>query len=186
MEKLAKIAGYVQNLTKKQLERYIIAALIFAAVAAGFVTYHIYSKSTELLFQIKKIEDLSNKAVKVISDHEKLQQEAQRLQEVLDLNKDFNIKSYFESFCKEQNLSPDPGWDTRIDDVNDRFDEISLSATLRGITTETLVKVLELLDKKEIVYIKELSLKNEANKRIIVDIVIATKTMKKGLDQRGI
>ncbi len=186
MELFIKIATTLQELSKKQIQQYLLAFLCGVCLVAGGMIYWIYLESNELLLEIKKIETLSKKSTKILADNEHMQIEARRIQELFDQNKDFTIKSFFETFCKEQGLVAEPGWTSRVEESNDRFDEVVLAATFKKQTTEKLVNVLIALDKKDIVYIKDLTTKNEGDKKISFDITIATKNMKKGFEQKGL
>lgn len=187
MELFIKIATFLQGITKKQFQQYLLMFLGGVCIVAGGMMYWFYTQSNSLLLEIKKIEGLSQKANRIIVDNEHMQQEARRVQELFEQNKDsFTIKSFFETFCKEQSLTPEPGWTSRTEESNDRFDEIVLSASFRKQITEKLVSILVALDKKDIVYIKDLTVKNEGNKQINFDITIATKIMKKGFEQKGL
>jgi len=104
--------------------------------------------------------------------------EEQRLKDILDKNKDFTMPGFFEQFCREQNIVPEQGWNPLSEPVNDKFDEIILKATFKGLSTEKLVKIIEALDKKEIVYIKQLEIHNEGENKINVDLTLATKKYK--------
>jgi hypothetical protein len=117
----------------------------------------------------------------VLEDNQKMELEEKRVQAILDSDKDFNIKSYFEGFCQSQGL-PNQGWgDTRINELNDKFDEVSLTASFNGLSTEKLVRILEEFYKKEIIYIKSLNVKQEPDKKISFNITIATKSPKRGI-----
>lgn len=187
MELLIKIATFLQSLTKKQFQQYLLMFIGGVCIVAGGMMYWFYSQSTNLLLEIKKIEGLSQKANRIIVDNEHMQQEARRVQDLFEQNKDnFTIKSFFETFCKEQGLTPEPGWSSRTEETNDRFDEIVLTASFRKQITEKLIKILIALDKKDIIYIKDLTVKNEGNKQISFDITLATKIMKKGFEQKGL
>lgn len=186
MEFFIKIATFLQGLTKKQFQQYLLIFLCGVCIVTGGMMYWIYLESTNLLSEIKKIETLSQKSISILADNEHMQQEARRVQELFDQNKDFTIKSFFETFCKEQGLIPEPGWSSRTEESNDRFDEMVLTATFKKQLTEKIVKILIALDKKDIVYIKDLTIKNEGDKKVSFDITIATKIMKKGFEQKGL
>jgi hypothetical protein len=186
MEFFIKIAALFHNLTKKQFQQYFFIFLGGSCIVVGSMIYWIYLQSTDLLLEIKKIETLSQKAVKILADNEQMQMEAHRIQDLFDQNKDFTIKSFFETFCKEQGLTPEPGWSSRTDETNDRFDEVVISATFKQQVTEKVVAILVALEKNAIVYIKDFAIKNEGDKKINFDITIATKIMKKGFDQKDL
>ena len=190
MEFIIKLGNYLQSLSKKQIQQYFLA--FFAGTL--FVTlgsiYYIHSKSIDLLNEIKRLDVLANKSISILEDNQRMDSEEQRIQSLLDQNKDFNINSYFESFCQAQNL-PSQGWgDSKTEEINDKFDEISLRATFKNQTTEKLVKILDELYKNDIIYIKNLSIKQESDKqspekKISFDITIATKAMKRGFEAQG-
>ncbi len=180
MKAIKNFAVYVQKLSKKDFEKYLTLFLISTALIAGITTYYIYSKDSAKVAQLKRLEQLTEKTSRIIADHERMQKEEERLQQLLEQNKDFNMKTFFEQFCGQQNITPEPGWDTRTLPVSEKFDEVELSATIKGQTTQNMVKFLDALDKKEIVYIKELVVKNEGEKKINFDITLATRKTKKG------
>lgn len=186
MEILIKTIHYIQNLNKKQLEQHIIAVLAGIALLAGIFTYFIYIESNSLLKEFKKVEDLSKKSVQILADNARLQRDAQYIQDLFDQSKDFMIKSYFETFCKEEQLTPEPGWTTRTEEPNDRYEETSLTAIFKGQTMEKLVKILSILEKKEIIYFKNITIKNESSKKISFELTLATKLIKLGLDQKSL
>lgn len=187
MELVVKIANYLQSLSKKEIQQYIFVFLCGTLFVALGTIYYIHSKSIALLGEIKKLEVLANKSIGILEENQNMDEEERRIQVLLDQNKDFNIKSYFESFCQAQGL-PNQGWsDSRTEEINDKFDEISLRASFKNQTTEKLVKVLDELYKNKIIYIKNLNVKQESGKsasekKISFDITIATKAMKWGLE----
>ena len=179
MEFLVKITNRIQQLNKKEFERYLIGGLAVVVLLMGCLVYFIHAKSNDMLSQIKKLETLANKSVKLLGDYEKIQGEEARLQAILGKQKDFNIQIFFEQFCKEQNIIPISGWRTPTDQINPSFEEIVLPASFKDQTTEKLVKILEEIDKREIVYLKNLTIKTDRETRkIAFDITIATKKSK--------
>jgi hypothetical protein len=179
MEFLSKITTYLHYLSRKEQDRLLMATLASVALLVGGLIYFIHQKSTTLVASIKKMELLANKAVNLLQDYDKIQTEEDRIQAMLEKQKDFNIKIYFEQFCKEHNIMTSAEWDTSVVSINPQFDEITLPATFKDQTTEKLVKILEEIDKREIIYIKNLSIKTEKEKKhITVDITIATKKSK--------
>ena len=176
MEFLVKIIQQIQQLTKKEFERYLMISLVSVSLFMGGIVYFVYTKSSDMIKQIKKLETLANKSVKIMNDYQQIQQDEEQLLGMLGKQKDFNIRIYFEQFCKEQNINPASAWNTSSDQINEKFEEITLSASFKDQTTEKLVRILEEIDKKEIVYIKNLAIKTEKEARkIAFDITIATK-----------
>ncbi|KKQ32656.1 MAG: hypothetical protein US49_C0006G0107 [candidate division TM6 bacterium GW2011_GWF2_37_49] len=184
MDFIIKVATYLNNLPKKQFQKLLLIVIVSAFMVIIGMLYFIHSKSIEYADQIKKLENLSNKAVLILEDNQKMEVEALRIQVILDQNKEFNIKSYFEIFCQQNSLTPNQGWEPRTDELNERFDEILLSASFKSLTTEKIVKIVEDFYKKEIIYIKSMSIKQESEKKVSFEITIATKAIKRGFETR--
>lgn len=178
MEAFNKFAAYIQNLDRKQLQKYILIFLSIIAILSGIEIYYINNQKKDLIGEIKQLNILANKAIKIIEDNKRMSKEEQRLKDIFEKEKDFTIQGYFEQFCKEQEITPERGWDVRTESINEKFDEIALTATIKELTTEKLVKIISALDQKEIVYIKELIIRNENNGKISIEITIATKKYK--------
>jgi len=184
MDFIIKLATYLNNLPKKQFQKLLLIVIGSAFMVIIGMIYFIHSKSMEHLDQIKKFESLSNKAILILEDSQKMEDEALRIQAILDQNKEFNIKSYFEIFCQQNSLIPNQGWDTQTDELNERFDEILLSSSFKGLTTEKIVKIVDDFYKKEIIYIKSMNIKQESEKKVSFEITIATKAIKRGFETR--
>lgn len=183
MKILYNIADYIQKLNKKDFEKNLVIFLSIIIISSLGSTYFIYNKSNDLIEKIRLTKKLSLKTMNIIKLHEKMQKEEDKLQKMLEQEKEFDIQTYFEKFCSEQNITPEgSGWETITQELtgSDKFDEISLSVTFKNETTQKLVSILETLNKKNIVYIKELIIKNE-NKKILFDITIATKKLKRSI-----
>ena len=183
MKILNNFANYIQGLNKKEFDKYLTLFLLAIAALSAILTYSFYKNNSNKVTQIKSLEQLTNKSAKIISDNTKMQQEEERLQLILQQKKDFSIKTFFEQFCSTQNITAEPGWDaiTQPLEGSDKFDEVILSTVIKNQTTHGMVKILDSLDKEEIIYIKELTIRNEDNKKITFDITIATKKYKRSL-----
>jgi hypothetical protein len=177
------LANQIQNLNKKDFEKYLIISLIGIFFIGSLFVYQIYRKSTYLIQQIKNTEKLAQKASTMFAEYERLQQKEEQLQNFLKQNKEFNMNTFFEQFYKEQNMNPEANWSTVTVPIegNENFDEVSLNATFKNQTTEKLTKMLDALDKKENIYIKDLVIRNTMNKKIDFDISIASMRFKRTL-----
>src|SRR5438045_4889665 len=118
---------------------------------------YINKKNDELIARIKQLRSLAEKSSRIIQNNRDMTKEELRWREKLEKDKNFTMQSFFEQFCREQNITPEQGWNARAEPVSEKFDEITLPATFKGQTTESLVGILAALEKKEIVYIKELT-----------------------------
>ena len=179
MELINRITTYIINLSEKDFQKYFIVVISVITFSVAGSIYYIYSKSSKLVKEIKQVQQLSEKSTAILINNSQIQKEEDRIQELLSNNKDFSIKSYFEQFCREQHITPEPNWETTPNPIegNEKFEEVTLRASFKNETTKTLVTILDALDKNEIVYLTELKIKKDKDK-IGFDIVIATKKLR--------
>ena len=182
-EHIKKASLFLQVLTKKQFFYYVLFFLITVFICAIATQYLFFSYSHDLMYQIKKIETLSNKAQKILAEQERLFAEKKKLQELFLKDKTFtDIKVYFEQFYKEQGLVPVKGWDTTQREMSPQHTEVLLNATFKGLSMQKVVGILDAFQKKEVVYVKGLTIRSEANKQIAVDILLATALLKQPIE----
>jgi len=174
MEFLIKIARFVQALNKKEFEQYLLATLLGIVILIGIILYYVYNTSSTLLVTIKQLENLANRSAQVLTDNQRIQQQEERFKQILEKNPDFTLNGFFEQFCRDMNVTPETGWSAHSEQINDKMEEITIPAVFKNQTTETLVKFLENLEKKDMVHTKELHIHTEPNKKITFDITLAT------------
>ena len=157
--------------------------MISIITLTGLGGYYTHAKIKNLIQEAKKIERLMVKTQKILQDNDRMKTKEAGLEKLLEDNKDFDIRKYFEQFIKEQSITPLANWDTETLPISgsDKFDEVSLNAVFKGQTTQKLIDIIKAIDKKQIVYIKALSIINEANKKITFEITMATKKHKRTL-----
>lgn len=182
MQYVDKIVIFIKELDRKRFQQYTIIFLAGIGLVVGGVMYYFYQKSSVLIGDIQKIQKLSREATAIIEKNKKMVAEEYRLQKILERKKGFSIKGFFETFTQKNNITPETGWDTQSREINEKFGEIVLPASFRGYTMQKLVEVLTELDKEEIIYIKELTIRSAEDKKIDFDIAIATKQYKNGFE----
>lgn len=176
---IRKVAHFIQSLNVRQFQQYLIAFLVGVFLCVLMIMYLSFSYSQELVIKIKKLEVLANKSSKVLAEYQRLMLEQEQLHDLFAKEKEFNIKIYFEQFCKQQGITPVKGWDTTSKNINPQLTEILLNATFKGMTMEKVVSILDAFEKKEVVYIKELSIRAEGNKMLTCEIQLSTALYKR-------
>ncbi len=176
---------YITLLSEKDFKRQLGIILGIASLSAFGLVYYIYSKSASYQAGYKQLISQVQKTKQIMQENAVLQREEDRIQDMLEKNRDFSLKSYFEQFYREHKITPEPNWDTTINPIegNEAFEEVILPATFRNETTKKLVRILDDLDKKEIVYLKELVIKKEEEKTITFEITLATKKMRRIIEE---
>lgn len=180
---IKKVSSYLQSLTKRQFLIYILGFLSAIFVIAIATIYFFFSYSHDLEFQIKKTALLSQRSQAIIAEHERLVAEKKKLQELFAKDKEFSdIKVYFEQFYKQQGLTPVKGWDTTAREVSSDYTEVLLNATFKGLSMQKIVTMLDAFQKKEVVYVKGLTIRSEGSKQVSADILLATAQQKQSAE----
>lgn len=185
MKIIETIAIYLKKTNKKDFEKMIFMFVFSLGIISFLSIYIIYNESSNIVRRIKKLEKLVNRSNYVISENKIIEIEKKRLMEILNRNKDFSINSFFEQFCQQHGISAQPNWSPITIPVegNDKFEEIVLTSVFKNQTTENLIKIVEALDKNEMVYIKDLTIRKSENNKINYQITMATIKTKRFLEE---
>ena len=146
---LIDIKGILVALTIIFLVAPVFAALIGTAILALGATYYIYSSSSSLIEQIKKLNNDTKKINQIISQSNQLQIEEQKIREILDKNPNFNMSTYFQRFYTKHNIKPEAGWKpepaTTIEGLQGdaKYQEVVLQAMFKKQTMQKLVTLLQ-------------------------------------------
>ncbi|NDD55154.1 hypothetical protein EBZ39_15040 [bacterium] len=177
-----KLVAYVEALEGRDFRLHMAGFLGGLCVVTGLMVYSVQEKKRDLITKLQALNKQTIKAYHIIEDNRRMAKEELRLRQKLDQERDFTINGFFEQFCREQNLTPEIGWEARSEQVNDKFYEVLLSATFKDLTADRLVKALDELNKKDIVYVKECTIKTTNNRKINVGLTIATKRYKSAVE----
>lgn len=178
MDAINKFATYLQDLPRKKFQQYLLLSIGGIALATGLLIYIIYQKKASLIQYTINLGKLSEKSAKIIGQNRTMTLEEQHIRDTIEKNKGFSMASFFEQFCREQNIAPEAGWEPHIEPVNDRFDEVVLPATFKNQTTKNLITILSALTQKDIVTIKELRIRTQPDRKITFDLTLASKKLK--------
>jgi hypothetical protein len=166
--------SYLHRLEKAVFEKYLLIGLASFGLLIGSSVYLVYNTCQKFHQEITKLQNLKKKTRKLLLDFASIDAEETRINGVLEQHKSFDLKIYFELFCKEQGVAAAPGWNALTTAINQQVDEISLTATFKGLTTESLVRMLQEFDKTEIVYLKNIRIKTDKDKKITCEVTLAT------------
>ncbi len=183
MEALNRIVGYIEALDRHNFRLHVCAFFAGIILVASMLLYYIHSSKHDLISQLQILNKLAVKSCHIIDSNRRLAKDEQRLKNLLEQKRGFSIQAFFEQFCRDQNITAETGWAARpAEHVSDIFDEIILTARFKDLTSNKLVKILDALNKEEIVYLKELQIKTGTSKKIAVSVTMATKCYKSSLE----
>jgi len=100
MKIIEDILDYSLSLDRQEQKKYMLVLIASITVILSGITYFVYYKSVSLRDQIDDIKILSKKSNLIARSYKKIQvRKSERLQ-LLDQEKNFDMKSFFENYYK--------------------------------------------------------------------------------------
>jgi transcription initiation factor IIF auxiliary subunit len=184
-----EIITFITKLDTRKFLAYLGSFLGGVLLVTGGISYYFYYKSSSLVETIKHYQKLSNEAQETSYLYHIIHERKKMILDALAHEKNFELKSFFEAFCKENNLKPELNWVTTTTEIegNETLEEVALQATLTKFTMQKLVNLLEILTKKDLVYIKNIKIEKESagQSTISVDITLATLKYRQGKEEQA-
>lgn len=170
--------SFLFSLDTKKFTIYLASIVSGIVVIAVILLFLFNRKSNDLLSQIKTMQKLSEESRSLLFTYETIQERKKEVFDTIEHDKNFDLKSFFATFCKENNLKPESTWSTIEDTVenNELLEEITLPVVFHNFSMQNLIQFIEALEKKERVYIKSLTITREAlpSKLLACSLTLAT------------
>lgn len=185
MKIIDDILSFIFSLDSKRFLIYLGIITITLALSATALLYFIHAKSTTLINNIKLLQKLNEESKILIATYDTIQTRKEAVFDLLEKEKNFDLKSFFATFSKENNLKIESPWTTIAETVegNELLEEISLPITMPHITMQQLVHFLETFKQKERVYIKNLTLTKETEPPFLITCSFTIATLKYRITQ---
>jgi len=178
MNILQSCKDFLQNIPKKNLVQ-ISAGVVFAIIllVIGTIMWQNYTMNV-LKKNLDKINKLRTESVTLINQYQEVLEQQEYVSELLNKDKTFKIKEFFDDMVKELFLERNVGNTAEVSepqDLGNGYDEIRISAQFTSITTKQVCEILEKIEQNKRLYVKELTLsKVEQSSSLDVSIIIAT------------
>lgn len=184
-----KVVQWVYQTPEKEVQRYIYGAIAGTIVAMLSIAIFCYFQADRLVKEINDINKIAKSAGPIIARYERIQAEEEHLQVKLEKNQNEDFRSFFETFCKDLGLIPQPKWSPVSVGINQKFEEVLIQAEFTGQSTQKLVEMLDSIEKEavareRILYIKNVHVKKDpSGNTISFDLTIATVRIKKEVQE---
>ncbi len=182
MEALNKLVTYIEALDRRQFKFHVLGFFTAIVLLAGLFLYYLAESKNDLIVRLQALNKLATKGCQIIDVHRRLVKDEQHLKQVLEQKRGFVLQAFFEQVCRDLSMTPEAGWAPKEEHISDIFNEIILTAIFKNVTSEKVVKLLNMLNKEEIVYLKGFNLKNNNNRTITISVTIATKRYKSSIE----
>lgn len=167
----------IYSFTTQEFQRYSLIFLgIFCSVALLFGFFHI-RMTRKLTQQFKLINKQCVEVGELVERYELVQKQQAEVANILNADKNFKIAGYFNGLLQQLNITEkktrDP--ETSFEELENGYQEIKLYAALNQLTIKQLVDLLDALEQKNRIYLKDLEMyKPEQEKYININLTIAT------------
>ncbi len=167
----------LNDMSKKEFYRngLIALGLLFAFIAGSF--YYYFTETDILKSKIARLNKQRISIKKLLEEHTKNSFNRKEIDTILTEEKDFRILNFFETTLKETDLSTalkgnlEP---TESVFISKQYAESKLIASFKQITMQQIYTLLEALQKKSRIYIKEITLVKTKGATVDATITIAT------------
>lgn len=141
----------------------------------GSIMYYHHSKTSELRMSLQKMYKNQQEAKVILERVKVVQKQSDEVNSLLDEDKNFRLKNYFDEVVSKVNLTKYQIKDAEISEeiLQKLYTEIKINAQFNGITTKQLCELLQAIEQKQRVYTKELSI-IQKNGSLLVTVTIAT------------
>ena len=178
MEFLQKIRDFIYDLEEKDFYKYLGIVVAILVLLVSFMMYRYYSKVTEYSQMIEEANDIRQGQVKVVLARlEKIKKQKEEADAILQKEEDFKILDYYTKLLQELRLSQyDKSTDVVQKDRGQKYRESELTAKLGGLDMKQLCELLEKLELKKRIKIRNLEIRRSKKRprSIDVDLIIST------------
>lgn len=176
LNRLDILVSHFYTLSYSEFRKQILIICTGVFFVVGSLIWYVHSRSSDLVLDIISLNKISTEADGLVVQFEKIKAEEERINKMLEENKSFNIKTFFERMTQDQRLTVEGNWETETMPVqgNDSFEELRLPITVKGQSIEGIVKLLGALEHEPMVEIKETNIRHDGG-ALTISLLLATK-----------
>ena len=177
MNIIEKATHFLLSKEQEDFYKYIGGYLIGLFCACLIIVVYYFSAASSLKNTLNSLYKTQQESKILLDKVRIVEKQKERVNKLLDAEKSFKIKNYFEEVIKTLNLTSYQRKEAEVTEeevLKNQYSEIKLSANLTGISTKQLCQMLETLEKKERIYTKNLMITKGRGPTIDATITIGT------------
>lgn len=171
------IQNFIKNLDEQELIKYFTGFALGILGLIFLILYLNYSGVNKYKTKLQEINKERLKTKKILTDYKLVNQQKQKIEDILSANQNFYIAQEYNNLIKKQNLTKYQSEEPTNSDgqiISGKIERI-LASHLDSITMKQLTELLTQIAEIERLYPKELIIKKVPNsQKIDVDLTIAT------------
>lgn len=174
-----KIHDYLYTLDTKDFYKNIGIFLGANVLVCAFIMYASLTTIASYKNSLQEDYKKEQEAAQLLRRLAKVKKQSEEINTILEQEPTFRIKNFYDDTIKKLNLEAHQRRQSEVseeDILSGRYTEIKLNALLNGIDTHQLCNLLQTLEEKDRIYMKELVI-TKKDSLIDVNITIATLTL---------
>lgn len=182
MELLEKISTYIDNISKKELSRYLLISLGIIVTCFLLLVFNYYRKVRYLKKQMRILNEAREEEVKrILTRAASVQQQRKEVDAILEEDKDFKIGGYFKDVLTKLGLTSKKAVESPSQiDREGKYRESILNVKFTDMDMKQLSELLNEIEKNKRIFTKELEVttSRKTPQKIDVNLTIATLLLK--------
>lgn len=177
MNVLEKITHLLLSKEQEDFYKYVGGYLIGLFIACSIIVGYYFSAASGLKTSLNSLYKTQQESRHLLEKVKVIEKQKDSVDTLLDTEKNFKIKNYFDELVRTLNLAPHQRKEAEVTEeeiLKNQYSEIKLSAQLYGISMKQLCQLLETLEKKERLYTKDLAITKGRGPTIDISITIGT------------
>ena len=173
-----KIHTYLYTLDTKEFYKNITLFLVGNFLACCIISYIFLSAMGSLKESLQDIYKKEQETKNLLDRLKKVKKQSEEINTILEQEPTFRIKNFFDDTLKKLNLDSKQRREADVseeDVLKGQYTEVRLTSFLNGIDTRQLCDLLQALEQKSRIYMKELII-TKKDSLVDVNITIATLT----------
>ena len=183
---LTKIQERLGDFDNKKQTQITIGLLVLTLLAIGFFAYRFNKTANRLSTKMASINKARKETRDLLADEKIVQEQKMRVEEILEQGKNFVLEKYFQEDLLEKlgltkNLDKSPAISKNaLEGVRiSEYEEIQLSALLKGLNMRQITELLSMIEQSPRVYTKSIEINRSQETNPVVDLQITIGTLLK-------
>jgi hypothetical protein len=184
MEFLHTIQQKIDDLDTKTFRIYAaIAGGLFCALA-GIIIFRNYRAIQDRKLKLNYSNEQREELNSILTRYEQVKQQKAVVDAVLAQDPDFIIKEYVDTILQQQNLTASQSQQAELapqEELENGYTEIKLYLRLTGLNMQSIVQLLDALEKNSRIYTKDLEIYTTSNSSSTVSLNLLLATLQRGV-----
>jgi type II secretory pathway component PulM len=173
---IENLKTYLKNVQEKTFYQYLAGALGIIVLLCGLIFFFYFRSVSHIKKEISNLNDSRERAKEILDKAEKVQKQRAAVDTILAQEPDFKIAGYVSDLLAKANLKPTQ--ETAADGYQEgNYLEKLLTIQLQEITMRDLTALLDEIEQKERLYLKELDINKSKKSPKTIDVTMTIATL---------